>query len=331
MLKINLLPPYIHQKKMVKVAAGVVTVLLVGEIVVMLAMRAGPEAEKTQLTNRLNEVQAEFAKLNPLKTEADTILAAEGGMAPKFDFLTGMDKYNTEYPELYSRTAAYTYREATILNLSASANQLQFDAYVSRPRDVSLLILGLSRSSDFTGLPQVTGVPGFDPAKEAEREQAANAALPEATVIGGMQPGMAPAGGYPGMPGGEMAGGYPGMPGGGNGPGGGMMGGAPEMPGASSAMMEGAMSGYPGAEGGMMGGGGKGDLSKLGIDQAVAKPRGFTVSVTCALRTTITRPKYGSSDQQAGAGGGGGGYPGMSGEMPGMMGAPPMAGGMNGP
>ena len=159
MLKINLLPPYIHQKKMVKVAAGVVTVLIVGEVALMMFMRNGPLAEKARLEARQIEVQQGLDKLNPLKSQSDTILAAEGGLAPKFDFLRNMLDYNKQYPDLYARTAAYTYREATLLNLSATANQLQFNAYVSNPRDVSLLILGLSRSSDFTGLPVVTGVP----------------------------------------------------------------------------------------------------------------------------------------------------------------------------
>lgn len=331
MLKINLLPPYIHQKKMVKVAAGVVTVLTIGEVALMMFMLNGPKAYKLELEQKQAQVQDGLNKLNPLKTESDAILAAEGGMAPKFDFLRKMLDYNVQYPDLYARTAAYTYREATLLNLSATANQLQFNAYVSNPRDVSLLILGLSRSNDFTGLPLVTGVPGFDPATEAQRENQAEGQLPEATIVGGAMTAQGGTAGYGSSETGMPQGGYGGMSAmGGNGPGGpggGMM--SPSSvaaPAMGMGMGMGASGNAPGMEGsmgGMGGGGGTGDLSKLGLDRSPIKPRGFTISVTCALKSTMPRPTYGTSDQQAGGGGGGGG----GGMGMGMMGGM----GMNGP
>src|SRR5690606_11376878 len=117
----------------------------------------------------------------------------------KFDFFKNVEEYNRTYPELYARTAGYTYREATYLDLQASNNQLRFNAYVTTPTDVARLMLGLSNSPDFQGLPRVTGVPNYSPEEEARRRAAAVAqTMPGSTIIGGFIPGQEGSGAYPG-------------------------------------------------------------------------------------------------------------------------------------
>ena len=320
-MRINLLPPYLHQRKMVKLAMAVVVLVTIGEVATFILLRNGPLALQAQLTEQYNAENAELQRVQGLKAQSDTLLAGEAGLAPKYDFITNMMKYNEEYPDLYARVANYTYREAMMLNLEASANQLKFDAYVSEPRHVSILMLGLSRSPDFTGLPQITGVPGYDPAQDQERDAQAAGGLPGTTIIGGFGGadggdnadsgaggGLAAMGGGGSPYGGSAFGGG----GGGNGPSGGMMGG---MMGGGGALQAAGVSGtgsmgdMGGMMGGMMGGGGgggTGDLSKLGLDAAVRKPKGFKVTVTCALSRNITKPTYGSSGQQTGGGAAGG-------------------------
>lgn len=326
MIKINLLPPHIHQRKQIKVAVAVVGVMLIAEIAGMLAMRTGPQAEKARLTADLADKTVKLGGVKTVGTNASTVLQSEQALAPKYNFMTEMLKYNRAFPDLYTRTAGYTYREAMFLNLEAFGSQLKFDAYVSDPADVARLMVGLSNSPDFTGLPQVSGVPDYNSAEREKRKQELNAEnVPDSLVIGGMIGAPGGAGGYPGggMPGGYpggMPGGYPGgMSGGmpGNGPGG-MPGGGPAMPG-----MPGMGGGYPGGAGGS-GGGGTGSLTLLKLEQAKLKPRGFTVTVTCALKQPTTRPTYGTSESQLGSSGGGGG--GMMGGYPGMSGGPPGGG-----
>lgn len=315
MIKINLLPPHIHQRKQIKIAVGIVGVMLVAEIAGLLAARSAPMALNAELKTTQADRQAKLDDVKKVGTEASGVLSAEQALAPKFNFLSQMLDYNRAYPELYERTAGYTYREAMFLNLEAIGSQLKFDAYVSDPADVARLMVGLSNSPDFTGLPQVSGVPDYNSAEREKRKQEMNAEnIPGSLVIGGMIGGAPGAGGYPGAgyPGGAM------YPGGGSSsmPGypGGMSGGMPGYPGG--------MSGYPGGEGGS-GPAGTGSLDLLKLEQAKVKPRGFTVTVSCALKTPTTRPTYGSSESQLGSSGGGGGmggYPGMGGMSGGMSG-----------
>jgi hypothetical protein len=319
MIKINLLPPHIHQRKQVKVAVAVVIAMLAAEIGGVVAYRQGPQKMFEELTKTDSERKAALQLVQAVGSQSGAVLGGEQALGPKYNFITGMLDYNKMYPDLYARTAQYAYREATFLNLEASANQLKFDAYVSDPSDVARLMVGLSNSPDFASLPQISGVPDYNSAERKAREETLNSSnLPESMIIGGEIAGAGGTGGMGGYPGGAPGGypggamgGYPGgSPGGAPGgyPGGGM--GGP------------AMGGYPGGgEGGMGGGGGGGSIDLLRLETSKKKPRGFTVTVTCALRAPISRPTYADSETQLGGSGGGGG---MMGGYPGMGGAPGM-------
>jgi hypothetical protein len=341
MLKVNLLPPYIHMRKKLRMAIVFVVILLIAEVGGLIYAETGPAAEFARLEQDLATKQAQLAAVQKIKGDTDKVVAEEGSFKPKWEFLVETPKYNRKLPELYDRTQRYIYRDVMLLDIAAQQNSMQFSAYVSDPVDVSRLMLGLTRSPDFNGLPQVTGVPGFGQQEKQRREQEGGS-VPESSIIGseGSRPTALGGGGQgapgPGMGPGMMGGGSPsmmagpGMSGGMGGPGmmsgppGGMAGG---YPGGGGGMMGGMGGGMMGGMGGMGGGmgGGSGSIDKLNIQTATQKPRGFTVQVKAELKNTITRPSYMSSDTQAGKGGGGGG--GMGGMM-GMMGG--MGGGMAG-
>jgi hypothetical protein len=342
MIKLNLLPPSIDADRKRNIAIAVVVLLLAAEGGGLVAARIKPAADNVRYKARLDSAQADLSRLQKYSQDVAPILAKESGLAPRFDFIKGLVAYNKAYPGLYKRAAGFTYAEVTLLNLEATSNQLKFDAYVTNPADVSRLLLGLSKNPDFQGLPIISNLPGFDEEEQRKRKsdekaQQAAADLPKSLVIGeygtgsDLPPGYGGASGASGMPGGGgngpdagalQAGTMAAPGGGGNGPGagtpiGGMSMGAPGEGGVSM-IGAGAGGNGPGGSGSAGGGGGSGDLSKFKLEGAVRKPRGFTVTVTCALKNPISRPSYGSSDSQAGGGGGGtGGGSGMMGNGPG--------------
>jgi hypothetical protein len=335
MLKINLIPPGIHRARQVKVATAVVALLVAAEVGVLIYARQAPMARNKELKDRLLVVESQRTALQKIGTDATAVLGEKAALEPKYLFMTGMLEYNKAYPAVYRNTARWTYREVTFLSLVAGANQVQFDGYVNHPRDVSRLMLGLSRAPHLQGLPTVTGVPGYDPEQEqalrTEERALESGNVPGSTIIGGRAPGGASVSAS-GMMG---SGGYPG--GGASGGSGGMMG----------MMARGGAGGYPGGggsggSGGMMGGGGMGrmggggggggSLEAFNIADARRKPRGFTVNVTCMLLKPISRPSYGNSNSASGGGGGGGGgmRPGGMGGGMGGNGGGGMGGGMGG-
>lgn len=328
MIKINLLPSHINRRKQVKVSVVLVTLLLAGEIAGLLYARNAPLHQKDVLTKRKDEVNTQLTAVQTVGGEASKVISEEKGFEPKFTFISGLKDYNEAYPKLYTETAQYTYENAMFLDLGTTQNALQFHAYVTDPADVARLMIGLTNSPDFQGLPSITGVPDFNSAEQKQRDSELGGAVPtDSNIIGGGVVGDGNAGGAPGGGGGNGPGGMsPGM-GGGNGPGGGMRmgsgmsmgmgggngpGGMGMKPGggAPMGMALGSAGGGNGPGGGSSGGGGNGgDLGVLKIGNAVKKPRGFMVTVTCNLKKPITRPGYGRSETMIGSGGGGGGGP----------------------
>lgn len=235
MLKINLLPPYLQQRKLMKVAFAVVAVVLLLEVAVVFAARQQPVQAQKALQADLQEKSSGLTQVKSLESSSQQVLTQEQAFSPKFDFFKQVMEYNESYPDLYSETARYTYREATVLNLEASGNVLRFTAYVANPADVSRLMLGLSRCSLFQGVPTITGLPGWRQVDQL-RKQAKDAGLPLDSLIigGGVAPGAASMygaqGGAPGM--GDMGGMY-----------GGMMGGAADMGGMGGGMGSGGTGG----------------------------------------------------------------------------------------
>jgi hypothetical protein len=336
MIKINLLPSHIHQRRQVKIAVTLVVAMVAAEVAGMVMARAQPSRDIVALQSSLDEKNARIKKLNDSAGKATTARNDEDSFKPKYDFITGMLDYNKKYPALYRNTAHYTDKEVMFLTLESTTNSLKFNAYVSNPTDLSRMMLGLSRDPDFDGLPQVSGNPGYDSSEEVKRQQQENGIIPESGVIGGEIVGGAGGNSPGGMNGGAA---MPGMPGGMNGMGGGS---ARVLPGMAGAAPTGPPPGMPGmggmsGMGGMNGAGGgngpggagaqeSGDLKVLKILAAMKKPKGFLVTVSCALKSPISRPNYGTADSQAGGGGGGGG-----GGMPGMPGMGGPGGGMGGP
>lgn len=332
MLKINLLPPYIHQRRNMRIAIGVVTVAVAAEVALFIMMMGPPMRKAAELDAEIQDTNSKIQALNDIKPKADQANAEEAAFKPKYDFFNDQAKYNRAYPDLYTRTAHYTYSDVTMLDLAAAQTALQFHVYASRPTDVSRLMIGLTNDPDIAPPPVVSSPPGYTQGQDAASQS--GGPLSQSTIIGGQLGGGASS--MMGMPG--MSGGAP--------PGfgamaGGMSSGMSSMgSGGMSSMMSGGMSGGapPGfgamaggsggmaarMSGGMGAGGGSGSLNVFGVQAARKQPKGFVLQVSCTLANPIARPSFGS----AGAQGGGGGMGGMMGMMGG--GVPPGFGGMAG-
>src|SRR4051794_40848167 len=120
MLKINLLPPYINQRKQVRVATGIVTLLVAAEIAALVMAQAGPRKVHEDLLKEQADTQTKVDALKKLGDASSQVLAKEAALAPKYDFIKGMMEYNKAYPKLYEATAGYTYKEVMFLDMEAS-------------------------------------------------------------------------------------------------------------------------------------------------------------------------------------------------------------------
>ena len=298
MVKINLLPPYIHERKHRALAIAAVVLFVAGEIGGIFFLSQPLQVKKRGLVDQTAAEQQKLEALTKVSTDSATLAGKESEIKPKYEFITGMVEFNKAYPDLYAHTAAFTYREATVLDMEASQNVLRFNAYLTEASDISRLMLGLARSDRFVGLPSVSNPPGYSAAEEAARKAAAaNAEIAQGTIVGSMaDPGASSAFGAPGLAGGGFGGGFgggaPGMMMGSGGGGGGFAG-------------AGGPAGGMADPGGGFGAGGPGMMGSGG---------GFSAG----------GPGMGGPDPAMGGAGGmmmssGGGFAGAGGPEPGMM------------
>jgi hypothetical protein len=332
MLKINLLPSYIYERKKIRAAWAVVVAVVLLEI-------AGLAAYQGKLINDENakaqEVTTAEAKANDVQKLVGEAKAKRDEIAPitdKVTFIKNILKFNLVRPNLFQNVAEYTLKGVRYTHIEASGNVLTIQAFAPTLSAMGRYLIYMQGNPDFTAV-QIAGGAGYPPGNQNE-----GAGITSSSGSYGGPPGAsAPGGpaGYGGPPGGP-----PGGPGGYPGPGG------PSGYGAPPGGVSGGPSGYGGPPGSMPGGyggpGGPGGTTDTGGGQLPglqaalggtgetwggdwyrtgdrlipqiqdAPPGGYPFTVTATLVEPINRPVYG----QTGAtdtSGGYGGYPGPGG------------------
>ncbi|MCC6445691.1 MAG: hypothetical protein IT210_19830, partial [Armatimonadetes bacterium] len=333
MLKINLLPGYIAERKRVKMAwvvsGAVLALVLAGLIGFWFKLGADTKAMEA----KLQQATEDWNKVYAIQQNADTEMSKVGPINEKVTFVDNAYKHNRRWPQVINEVIKYTYRKVRYSSLTPATNTLTMAAWTDSVDSAARYLMNMMRNTAVWNSVTISGVPG-------DVRQIVNGEMIEDTL--GLSSITSPATTTPsgpmggaGMPGGGMGGAMMG----GKGPGmmgGGMMGGA-----GGSPMMGGKGPGMMGAGGGMGGmmGGGTGAAGGGGA-QVTPGQKGFNFTVTCTLVDPLTPPSPpsmtgGAATQAAGGPGGGmmgggmmgGGMPGGGGMMGGGM---PGGGGMMG-
>ncbi len=300
MLRINLLPAYIAERRKTRLAIigfsvgfAIVTAAMLGWFLTLKPTVQAREAAANEQVRLAGEVAT-------LETEAQTIRDSIAPIRNKRDFIDAVLFYNTLRPKIFRRAAEYTYRDIEYSSMAVQQQTLSINAFAKRTSDVGRFLITMFGNPDLEAV-SVAGIPGWAPPQNQGGGTAAGGGGAE---LGG--------GGYPG--GGGR--GYPGGGGAGSFPGGG------DFPGAGGA------GGYPGGGGGYPGGGGG------GAGQQIPGRRGFPFTITGRLIQPVTPPTPpqagGAAGGQAGGGFGGGGLGGYPGAELGGGGYPGAEGGYPG-
>ncbi len=261
MLRINLLPAYIGEKKKTRLAVVGASLLVAavagGSLFAWNHQKQLVETRETEATAKETEATA----VTQLQTDATGIRSAIKPITDKRDFIDAVLFYNKLRPRIYRRVARYTTNNVEFSSMNVSGQALAVSAFAKKTSDVGRFLITMFGNPDLSAV-SVTGVPGW-------------------SGPGGIAGGGG-GGGYPGGGGGGRPGGYPGS-GSGNPSslgGGGNLGGGqqpnrpgfpftvaatliypvapPNPPGAGGA---GGGGGYPGGGGGGYPGGGGGGFS----------------------------------------------------------------------
>ncbi|MCX6377383.1 MAG: hypothetical protein NTU88_15330 [Armatimonadetes bacterium] len=161
MLKINLLPSYIFEKRKVRRTAMMFGVLLLGVAVGMFAWYSVLAAKQRDLTVQVADMEAKANEVKALDAQA----AAEEAKAPplqnKVSFIENVMNYNLEYPKLYEDLAKYTYSRIVYRSVEPSGTQLKIGASARSVGDCGRYLLNMYRATHvFSGV-TIDAVPGW--------------------------------------------------------------------------------------------------------------------------------------------------------------------------
>lgn len=291
MLRINLLPAYIAERRKTRAAIAISVIVFLLPVIALLAYWVQLQGQVKDEEAKATDVEQKKSQIDAINTKAQQTLSQIAPLKDKVDFVENVHFYNTLAPRIYRQAARYTIREVEYNKLAIQGSTLSVAGFVSggpentgaaAVRNFGRYLITFFGNPDITAL-SVAGLPGY-PSPSTGTGTAANGA----------------AGGAPGFPGAYPGAGNPYAGRGGPGMGG------PGMAGIET-------PGGPGLAGGQ--------TNEVGPNGEQLPPRpGFPFSATATLKHPVTPPTLPAS-----LGGGTTGANGVPG-MPGEMGMPPGGG-----
>lgn len=163
MIKINLLPRTINEKKVIKNTA-----VLFGVLVVMVAMIG---VLYTQLF-LVPQVQAEEQLATQTEALEQEVLGIEKQVADwkdnkippvqkKLTFIKDVLDYNLKYPKLYEEIAKWTYEKVAYMGMGCDGTQVTIAARTKSLDDLGRFLLNMYRATDLFTEVTISGVPGY--------------------------------------------------------------------------------------------------------------------------------------------------------------------------
>ena len=161
MLKINLLPPYIFEKRKIRRTAILFGVLVACVAAGMFGWYGMLTAKERDLNSEVLMWEQKAAEVKSLEDQA----AAEEAKAPttksKVDFIEKVMAYNLAYPKLYEELAKYTYSRILYRSVEPSPNQLKITARARSVGDCGRYVLNMYRASHVFASVRIDSVPGW--------------------------------------------------------------------------------------------------------------------------------------------------------------------------
>lgn len=184
MMKINLLPRTINERKIVRNTAilfGVLVIAIVAMGIAYTQMFLVPEVQKEQdLATQTEQLKSE---VEGIEKEASDWQGKISPIKTKLDFINSVLAYNLKYPKLYEDLAKWTYERISYTGLTCDGTQISMGARAKSLDDLGRFLLNMYQATDLFTSVTITGVPGY-PIGEAQ-QGGGPAAMPDLSLPGG--------------------------------------------------------------------------------------------------------------------------------------------------
>jgi len=162
MIKINLLPKSINEKKIVKntaIAFGVLIVAIIAIGIAYTQMVLVPQVQAEELL--ATQTEALKKEVEGIESETKAIQDQTAPIKTKLTFINSVLDYNTKYPKLYEEIAKWTYEKIMLTGLTCDGTQVAMSARARSLDDLGRYLLNMYRATDLFTEVTITGVPGY--------------------------------------------------------------------------------------------------------------------------------------------------------------------------
>ena len=201
MLRINLLPSYVAQRRLTKkLTAGFVTGFAVVTALPFAYYALVLVPEKTRLEQTATDMESAKAVVDALRANAATTRAQVQPIQDKLNFVTAVYQYNKSWARLYDTLARYTDPAMIYTQASVTGTTMAIHAWAPSIAEVGRYLQEIYKEPDFSSV-SIDQLPGYPDAVIDKYY------LDGQLISVGAAPGTQPANG-PGGRGGPSGGGY---------------------------------------------------------------------------------------------------------------------------
>lgn len=161
MIKINLLPKGLYEKKIVRNLAVMFAVLAMVVAGGGVGYRMKLAADIGRMTAEVEDIEARQKMVQGLKANVQQEAAKLAPIQAKVKFIEEVFAHNEKWPKLYEELAKYTYKKVLYRRLTPSQNGLQIDAFTPSISDAGRFLLNMYRANDIFSSVTISGLPGY--------------------------------------------------------------------------------------------------------------------------------------------------------------------------
>lgn len=161
MIKINLLPAGIYEKRIIRNLAIMFAVLAMVIAGASFGYKLKLNGDIAAKTSEVDAIETKQKMVQGLKSQAKNEASKIAPIEQKVAFIESVFQYNAKWPTLYEELAKYTYEKVLYTKLTPTTNSLQIDAYTPSISDAGRFLINMYRARHIFSSVSISGLPGY--------------------------------------------------------------------------------------------------------------------------------------------------------------------------
>jgi hypothetical protein len=160
MLRIDLLPAYVAQRRLTRQLIVLFTAAFAMIVVGMLGVAAPLKIKADDMTKRAEKAEGYQSQVTSLESQTTTVTGQQPAIDTKIKFVTDVEAYNQAYPKLYRTIAKYTVPTILYSTLSVTGTALSISAYTPNLASLADYLAHIWNDPDLKSV-DVSAFPGY--------------------------------------------------------------------------------------------------------------------------------------------------------------------------